>query len=95
MDIQGKLLLNKIRIYEKTEKGDVKMKKESFDVFAELKEREGRLTLFRKFDTGTWIFQFNEKGQCIGRVCVSDENMRIIQNSPSIKTGDGETKQTI
>jgi hypothetical protein len=71
------------------------MKKESLDTYVELQDREGIQTLFRKFDTATWIFQFNEKGKHVGQVCVSEENMEIIRNAPSIKPGDGKTQQTI
>ena len=71
------------------------MNKETLGNYAELKDRDGIQTLFRKFDTGTWIFQFNESGKCIGQVCVSDENMKVIQSAPSIEAGDGKTQQTI
>jgi hypothetical protein len=71
------------------------MNKESLDNYMELPDRNGIQTLFRKFDTDTWIFQFNKKEKYIGQVCVSEENMRIIQKAPCIKAGDGKTKQTI
>ena len=71
------------------------MRKEQFDIYAELQDRDGMQTLFRKFDTATWIIQFNEKGECIGQVCVSNENMNIIHDAPYIKAGDGKTKQSI
>ena len=71
------------------------MNKETLDTYMMLQDRDGVQTLFRKFDTSTWIFQFNEEGKCIGQVCVSEENMKIIQNAPSIKVGDSKTKQTI
>jgi hypothetical protein len=70
------------------------MNKESLlDVYIELEDREGLQTLFRKFESGTWIFQFNKDGKLIGQVCVSDENMKVIQNAPAVKDGDGKTKQ--
>ncbi len=71
------------------------MKKGIFDIYAELQDTNGIQTLFRKFDTATWIIQFNENGDCIGQVCVSNENMQLIQNAPYIKAGDGKTKQSI
>jgi len=71
------------------------MNKESLEKYVELEDRDGIQTLFRKFDTGTWIFQFNSKGKVIGQVCVSSDNMEAIQNAPSIKAGDGETEQTL
>jgi len=51
-------------------------------------------TYFRKFDTGTWIFQY-KNGKLVGQVLFSSENMNIIQNAPSIKEGDGKTPQTL
>lgn len=71
------------------------MKKTLLDTYAELQDRDGLQTLFRKFDTGTWILQFNEDGDCIGQVCVSEENMKIIHHSPHVKAGDGKTKQEL
>jgi CMP-N-acetylneuraminic acid synthetase len=71
------------------------MNKETLDNYMELEDDKGIQTLFRKFDKGTWIFQFNKDGKLIGQVCVSSENMNIIQNAPSIKAGDGHTIQTI
>lgn len=72
------------------------MSKHNFlPLYKELEDREGIQTLFRKFDTATWIVQYNEKGEQIGQVCVSAENMQLIQDAPSIKVGDGKTIQKL
>jgi hypothetical protein len=71
------------------------MNKEILDTYKELQDVNGMSTLFRKFDEGTWIFQFNKEGELIGQVLVSSENMELIQQAPSIKAGDGTTIQTL
>jgi hypothetical protein len=71
------------------------MNKERLDTYAELPENDGIQTLFRKFNTNTYIFQYNKAGELIGSVCVSNENMDLIRNAPSIEIGDSKTKQTI
>jgi len=75
-------------------KEEDKMKSEFLESYCELEDREGMKTYFRKFDTGTWIFQY-KNGKLVGQVLVSSENMNIIQNAPSIKEGDGKTPQTL
>lgn len=70
------------------------MNKETLNTYAELGEQDGITTLFRKFDTMTWIFQYKE-GKCIGQVLLPNEYIDSIQNAPSLSIGDSETKQTI
>lgn len=70
------------------------MDKSTLNTYAELDEKDGISTLFRKFDTGTLIFQFKD-GKHIGGVLLLSEHMDLIQNAPTIKSGDGKTKQTI
>jgi hypothetical protein len=64
------------------------------NLYAELPEREGITTLFRKFDTGTWIVQYKGDQQ-IGMVLVHEEDMQTIHQSPCIQTGDGKTPQSL
>jgi hypothetical protein len=70
-------------------------REEMIPLYQELQDRDGMTVLFRKFDTGTWIFQFNEAGKCIGQVCISAENMATIQAAPCVKAGDGKTPQEL
>lgn len=70
------------------------MNSEFLESYYKLEDNGNIETYFRKFDTGTWIFQY-KNGKLIGQVLVSAENMDIIQNAPSIKEGDGKTPQTL
>lgn len=73
------------------------MKKEDWiknNLYAELPERDGITTLFRKFDSGTWMVQCKGE-EMIGMVMVHEKDMQTIQKSPYIKSGDGRTPQTL
>jgi hypothetical protein len=65
-------------------------------VYAELEEPDnGITTLFRKFETGTWLIQYNSRNEQIGMVMVSEENMKKIQSAPALKVGDGTNIQIL
>jgi len=61
-------------------------------LYKELPERDGIVTLFRKFEMGTWIVQYKGDEQ-IGVILISEENLKEIQNAPALKVGDGTTPQ--
>lgn len=71
------------------------MNKKSLRTYAELIDHEGTQTLFRKFDTCVWMFQYNDKGECIGQIRILTEDFNTIANAPSIKAGNATTVQTI
>lgn len=50
-------------------------------------------TLFRKFDEGISIFQFNKDGKQIGGIMIATEHWNAIQEAPYLKAGDGKTPQ--
>jgi hypothetical protein len=65
-------------------------------LYKEISVSEGLSTIFRKFENGIWIAQFNEAtGNQVGVVRIMEEDFKQMWYAPAITPGDGKTPQTL